>query len=294
MGYLIEGYKIMGREAKNYAIKHRAGIGTAVSVGGTIISNILSTRAGAKSARMIDGKEAELGRPLSTKEKIKLCWKNHLGAGAAAGAAIAGAGYSHNEHVKDFNKVATAYAGVKKLYDSTQKAAREVLGKKKNAELQDKINQKMIEENPEVKKKIVEERANPKPGVFLKFWEPVTGEVIYTTKDKIELVLEVMRSEMRALKPREGKNSCYKNAYGVRLKRFFELGEWDIPKTKLRSDTIEYFGFNKGKEKDGSDDDVIGVYYTPMILDEETCEACVALNWDFHPSDMRLGDYVKS
>lgn len=294
MGYLIEGYKIMGREAKNYAIKHRAGIGTAVSVGGTIISNILSTRAGAQSARAIDSKEAELGRPLSTTEKIKLCWKNHIAPTATAGLACAGAGYSHNQHVKDFNKVATAYAGVKKLYDSTQKAAREVLGEKKNAELQDKINQKMIEENPEVKKKIIEERANPKPGVYQKFWEPVTGEVIYTTRDKIELVLEVMRTEMKALKPRECKNSCYKNAHGISMKRFFALGEWDIPDTKLRSDTVEYFGFNKGKEKDGSDDDIIGVYYTPMILDDKTCEACVAINWDQNPSDMRLGDYIKS
>lgn len=294
MGYLIEGYKIMGREAKNYAIKHRAGIGTAVSVGGTIISNILSTKAGAKSARMIDEKTAELGRPLSTKEKIKLCWANHISSALTAGVSCVGAGYSHNQHVKDFNKVATAYAGVKKLYDSTQKAAREVLGEKKNAELQDKINQKYIEENPEVKKKIVEERANPKPGVYQKFWEPVTGEVIYTTRDKIELVLQIMRTEMAALKPREDKNSCYKNAYGIRLKRFFELGEWDISKAKLRSDTVEYFGFNKGKEADGSDDDVIGVYYTPMILDDDTCETCVAINWDFHPSDMRLGDYVKS
>ena len=73
MGYLIEGYKIMGKELAANAVKHRAGIGTAVSVGGTIISNVLSTRAGAKSARQIDAKAMELGRPLTVKETGK-CW----------------------------------------------------------------------------------------------------------------------------------------------------------------------------------------------------------------------------
>ena len=86
--------------------------------------------------------------------------------------------------MKDFNKVATAYAGVKKLYDSAQKATREVLGEKKNAELQDKINQKTLEEHPEVKQKIVE-KVNPRPGVYQKFWEPVSGEVIFDTVDRL-------------------------------------------------------------------------------------------------------------
>jgi hypothetical protein len=82
-------------------------------------------------------------------EKLKLCWANHIGSGATAVVSCIGAGYSHNQHVKDFNKVATAYAGVKNLYDAGRQATREVLGEKKNAELQDKINQKYIEEHPE-------------------------------------------------------------------------------------------------------------------------------------------------
>jgi len=78
MGYLVDGYKIMGKELADYAVKHRAGIGTAVSVGGTIVSNILSTKAGAKSARQIDAKQMELGRPLTRMEKLKLCWATIL------------------------------------------------------------------------------------------------------------------------------------------------------------------------------------------------------------------------
>lgn len=293
MGYLIEGYKIMGREAKNYAIKHRAGIGTVVSVGGTIISNILSTRAGAQSARAIDSKEAELGRPLSTKEKIKLCWKNHIAPTATAGLACAGAGYSHNQHVKDFNKVATAYAGVKKLYDSAQKATREVLGEKKNAELQDKINQKYIDEHPEVKEKIMS-TPNPDPSTKRKFWEPKTGEIIVATVDEIKLAFTVMNGEMEAMKPRDGSNSILSEYHGIPILRLFDLVKHELPKPKRMSDNIRYLGFLKGKEKNGSDDDVINAYFTPMLLDDETMETCLAINWETEPSDMRYGDYLKS
>ena len=294
MGYLIDGYKIMGKEVADYAVKHRAGIGTAVSVGGTIISNILSTKAGAKSARMIDAKQIELGRPLTFNEKLKLCWVNHIASVGTATVSCVGAQYSHNQHVKDFNKVATAYAGVKKLYDSAQKATKEVLGEKKNAELQDKLNQKYIEEHPEVKKKIVEEKVNPKPGMYQKFWEPVSGEVIYTTVDRIELVLRIMRTEMEAMKPRDPKNVGYGVPYGIQLRRFFELGEWDVTPGKVMSEVLTYYGFNKGKETNGSDDDKIDAYFTPMMLDDETCETCVAINWETRPSDMRMGDYLKS
>lgn len=294
MGYLIEGYKIMGKECADYAKKHRAGIGTVVSVGGTIISNILSTRAGAKSARMIDAKELEIGRPLTRTEKLKLCWANHITSVATAGVSCVGAGYSHNQHVKDFNKVATAYAGVKKLYDSAQKATREVLGEKKNAELQDKLNQKTLEEHPEVKQHILAEKVNPNPGVYQKFWEPISGEVIFDTVDKVDLVLKTMRTELAAMKPRKADKCAYNVPYGVYLKRFFELGEWELPKGKEMCETLRNFGFNKGKEENGSDDDTIGAYYTPMILDDETMETCLAINWEQRPSDMRLGDYLKS
>lgn len=293
MGYLINGYKIMGKEIADYAIKHRSGIGTVVSVGGTIISNILSTKAGAKSARMIDSKQMELGRVLTTKEKVKLCWKNHIGSGATALVSCGGAVYSQNQNVKNINKIAMAYSGIKKLYDSEKKATREALGEKKSIELQDKINKNYIENNPEVKQKILEERVNPNPGIFQKFWEPVSGEIIYTTVDKIEMVITLMRRDMEKLKPRDC-SVGYGVPHGVHLRQFFEYGNWDIPNNKLMSDALTYYGFNKGKEENGSDDDDIGAYFTPMMLDDETCETCVAINWETRPSDMRLGDYLKS
>lgn len=293
MGYLIEGYKIMGQEAKAYCQQHRAGIGTAVSIVGTVVSNILSTKAGAKSARMIDARSAELGRPLTNTEKLQLCWTNHIGSGATALLACGGAGYSHNEHVKDFNKVAMAYSGVKKLYDSARKATKEVLGEKKNAELQDKINQKYIEEHPEVKQKIVETKTNPDPSTMQKYYEPVMGEVIFSTKDKIEMALEIMRAELKAMKARNPKNAAYRAKYGITIRRFYELVKPDIAEEKLISDIMNNFGFNKGINEDGSDDDQIDVYYTPMLIKDDT-ESCIMINWEQQPSDLRYGDYLKS
>lgn len=293
MGYLIEGYKIMGREAMSYIHDHRAGIGTAVSIGGTIVSNILSTKAGAKSARQIDAKEAELGRSLKTSEKVKLCWANHIAPVATAGVSCVGAGYSHNQHVKDFNKVATAYAGVKKLYDSAQKATKEVLGEKKNAELQDKLNQKYLDEHPEVKKQIVENRINPDPATHRKFWEPVSGISFFSTVDKIELAIKAMNAEMKAMKPRVGDSSMINEDKCIKLIRFFDLLDVEVPQAIALSETMQYTAFLKGHEPDGSDDDIIGAYYTPMILDDDTMDTAAAINWETRPSDLRYGGYVK-
>ena len=293
MGYLIDGYKIMGKELMAYASQHRAGIGTAVSVGGTVVSNILSTRAGAKSARMIDSKQMELGRPLTRKEKLKLCWANHIGAGLTAGVSCGGAIYSQNTNVKNFNKVAMAYSGIKKLYDSEKKARAEVLGEKKEAELQDKMNQKYIEEHPEVKQKIIN-APNPDPSTKRKFWEPKSGEVIPATVDEMRMAFAVMNAEMEALKPRDTQNSNLCGCHGIYLTRLFDLVKYELPKAKALSDDIKFKGFNKGKEPDGSDDDYIDAYFTPMLLDDETMETCLCINWRTDPSDMRYADYIKS
>lgn len=292
MGYLVDGYKIMGKELADYAVKHRAGIGTVVSVGGTIVSNILSTKAGAKSARQIDAKQMEIGRPLTRMEKLKLCWANHIGSGATAVVSCIGAGYSHNQHVKDFNKVATAYAGVKKLYDAGKQATREVLGEKKNAELQDKLNQKYIEEHPEVKEKISAPRTNPDPSTMQKYHEPVFGEVFYRTRDQIEGAIKAMNAEMKAL-PARNKNAAGRSGvYGVRFRKFYEYCGIDLPEEKMCSKVLRDIGFNKGKERNGSDDDLIAVYYTPMLINDDT-EACICINWEQDPSDMAYGDYCK-
>lgn len=292
MGYLVDGYKIMGKELAGYVQKHRAGIGTVVSVCGTIISNVLSTKAGAKSARQIDAKQMELGRTLTNTEKLKLCWANHIGSVGTAVVSCVGAGYSHNQHVKDFNKVATAYAGVKKLYDSARQATKEVLGEKKNMEVQDKINQKHLEENPEVKKQIKAVGPNPDPATMRKFWEPTSGITFYCTVDKINLALSEMRSEMKLLPKRE-KGSCLLEDKCILLLRLFDLLDVEVPLALRESETLKYMAFLKGKEENGSDDDVISAYFTPMLLDEDTMETCAAINWDTKPSDYRYGDYVK-
>ena len=102
-----------------------------------------------------------------------------------------------------------------------------------------------------------------------------------------------MKTELDAMTPR--KDICgYGTPHGIPLKRFFELGDWELPKGKEQCETLLYFGFNKGREPNGSDDDTIGAYFTPMILDDDTMETGLAINWEQRPSDMRLGDYLKN
>lgn len=292
MSYLVKGYKLMAQDLGDRIVENRSLIGTLVSVGGTLLSNVLATRAGAKSARAIDQKTNELGRELTAKEKIKLVWTNHVTPTAVAGISCVGAGYSHNQHVKDFNKVATAYVGVKKLYDSTKLATREVLGEKKNLELQDKINQKKLADDPEFKKRVESMPPNPDPTHMQRFLETYTGELFWSTKDKVENAVKIMALEMKAMHKRERNGFNYKGKYGIKISRFFDLVDWNLPEQKL-SCKVMNDGWNKGCAEDGSEDDKIGVYYTPMMINDET-ESAIAINWDVDPSDLSMGDYMKS
>ena len=56
-----------------------------------------------------------------------------------------------------------------------------------------------------------------------------------------------------------------------------------------------YQGFNKGKESNGSDDDIIDVTFSPMIINEDTDnpETCFCIDWVQDPGDMAYGDYAK-
>lgn len=293
-GTMIEGYKIMGQESVSYIQNNKAQIASGVSIIGTIVSNVLSTKAGAKSARMIDAKEYELARPLTTKEKVQLCWQNHILPTAVAGTSCVSAAYSNNEHVKNFNRAATAYGAVKRLYDSTQRATKEVLGEKKAKEVQDKVNKKYIEEHPEVKEQLTTQKINPQPGVMVRFWEPVSGIDFYSTVDKIELAIKAMNAEMAAMPPRDASSKLsYRNGrYGIRITRFFELMDIKIPDGKAISEPMQNYGWNKGRYR--NEDESIGAWYSPMTLNEDTMETCAAINWDTRPSDMRYGDYIKS
>ena len=294
MGYMIEGYKLLAQSIGDWICRNRSHIGTGVSIVGTIASNVLSTRAGAKSGRMIDAKSQEMGRPLDTKEKVQLCWKNHIGPAATAGASIAGAVYSDNQHVKDFNRAMVAYTGIKKLYDSTKEATKEVLGEKKNAELQDKINQKKLAEDPEFKKKLAAMPPNPDPAHMQMFYEPVSGEIIWSTMDKIKTAIHVIKLEMQTMPKREpNKQFGPRGKYGIKLVRFFDLADAEISDEKRRSSIMQDYGWNKGCREDGSDDDDCGAIFTPMMVMDDTASA-ICINWNKDPADMQYGDYMKA
>ena len=127
-----------------------------------------------------------------------------------------------------------------------------------------------------------------------KFWEPISGIDFYCTVDKIELALKEMRSEMALIKPRVGESYIANEDKCVKLIRFFDLLDVDIPAPKRASEVLKYYAFIKGQESNGSDDDTIDAWYSPMILDEDTMETCAAINWTTRPSDYRLGNYIKS
>ena len=299
MGFLQtigEGYKIMGQEAKNKIEKNRANIFTGVSVIGTIATGIVSAFAGAKSARQIDAKTAELQRPLTLKEKAKLCWKNFAAPVGTCVSASAGAITSRVIDAGDIARLTTDVTLFSKAYSELKKASSEVLSEKQQIEIKDKIAEKKIEQpNPEKINRLPDPGG---PGVTQLFVDNFSGIQFFSTMDKVRLAESKLREMMRELKPRSRFGNT-PTILGVPYREWLAFNGINVNNSNMydRDITIyKEYGWNKGYNDDGyDDDDSITFYASPgETLYEGQQRSCYILVWEQDPVDMRLGDILKS
>lgn len=68
----------LGERFGDFYEANKPHIYTGIGIGGTIMTGVLAAQSGARSARKIDRKEQELGRPLTLIEKGKLCWMDGI------------------------------------------------------------------------------------------------------------------------------------------------------------------------------------------------------------------------
>lgn len=117
---------------------------------GIVVSNIMSAKAGAKSARMIDDEERKLGRALTRKEKFKLCWKNYIlstGTQVLSVTGIVGNGYLN---MKSNAALLSAYSISQSQLQKLQDKTKEIVGNQKATKIKDEVGKELISENKDL------------------------------------------------------------------------------------------------------------------------------------------------
>ena len=185
---------------------------------------------------------------------------------------------------------------VTRAYNEFKKASNEVLDEKQQQKVKEQIAQKEFDKIDSNK---VNQMVEPTDiGRCQLFKDKFSGFVFFSTIDKLELRASKLREMMADLKPRsrEGYSPTVLGvAYSEWLSYndYFEKGEYA---SKKDTTFLQYFGWNKGFNDDGyDDDDPIQFTLVPgetMYHGEQ--RSCYVLIWDVDPSDMRLGNTLKS
>lgn len=299
MGFLQtigEGYKIMGQEAKQKVVDNRANIFTGVSVIGTIGTAVVSWLGGMKSARVIDAESARLQRPLELKEKAKLCWTNAILPAGTVIVSGASAVTSNRIQAGDIARLTTDVVVATKAYNELKKATNEVVTEKQQMAIKDKVAENNME-------KITEKDLPPAPeptdyAHAQLFVEEFSGIKFYSTPDKVRLLVSELREEMKLVKPRN-RYGYTPRVWGVAYSKFVDgIRKLDPNAMLIDKDTVIYknYGWNKGYwDLEQDDDDEISCYFAPGLTKYHGEErSCLSIIWDQDPSDMNLGDSLKS
>ena len=295
MGYIIEGYKLMAQQAGDWIVKNRANILTGVNVVGTIGTAVISHKDTIKSIRKLDEKGIKY-EDLSIQDKVKNCWKDYIPTAlCAVGTSAAGIG-SNRVSAKNLAEMTALYTGTRKLYDNYKQASKEVLGEKKEKEVQQKVAEENIQKL--TKSDILGaphfEQGEEEGKLFVLDWLKLP---FFSTHQRVELAIKQAQCDMKALPPR----SRYENAImssdwdgkevGVSLSQIVKYIGFDDKIANAPS--LRHQGFNKGFEIDGSDDDPIEIYMVPDTAPDGE-HTCWAIHFDTEPSDMRLGWRIKA
>lgn len=288
--YALEGFKEIGRHIGQFCADNKAHILTGVSVVGTLGCGVLSARAGARSARKIDRREAELGRKLYPGEKLKLCGKDFIAPIASCAIAVVGSIGSDVVNTQTIARTNMALVASEKAYEALNRKTKEVLGEKKARTIKDEIAKEEIQ-TPGVITQVDIDCA-PRTGVGTQFLyrDGYSKLIMWSNPDYIMRQLTEMREMMRDLAPRGDEYDYYDKEIGIPYSEWlsrmgFSRDVWDSVERK-------YCGWNKGYTRDGQDDDPIecifsSVEWKPGITINE-------IVWEKDPTNMKLGRLLKA
>ena len=289
--YAIVGFKEIGKTIGNWCMDNRAHILTGLGVTGTIATGVLSAKAGARSARKIDRREAELGRYLTPGEKFKLCAPEFIAPGVSAVIAIGGSVGSDLINTSTIARTNMALIASEKAYEQLRRKTKEVLGEKKEKQVQDEIVKENIQET---KFKISQNDFDNAPrsgnGDLFPYVDEFSKLPFWSNPDYLALHVKCLNEMMNELGPRGDEFDYYDKQVGVRYSEWlkglnFDRKIWDCTQHTE-------FGWNKGFAKDGSEDDPIG--FTTHAMHWTEGFPVNVISWEKDPTDMKLGRLVKS
>ena len=173
---------------------------TLLKIGGSacmVGALVLTAKGTAKSVRMIDQREGELGRELTAKEKISLCWKNYILPITAAGGSIASFWYNDSLRTKETAAMAVAYTAAEKTLTDFKNEVKEKIGENKAKEIEAEVNNKQVQEQLEVTPKTFIQTTGE--GSTLLFYEPYTNTFFYSTPNVVERAINItLTGQLRA------------------------------------------------------------------------------------------------
>lgn len=125
-----------------------------LAAGGTVLTVGLTVKATAKSCNDISAKEKEKSYadedPLTTEEKLVLCWRNYIPVVLTAGATIGCTIGANAVNLKRSTALLAAYELSQKALSEYKSASEELLSPEENKKLIDKVAEKRIESDPDI------------------------------------------------------------------------------------------------------------------------------------------------
>ena len=176
------------------------------AVFGVISSGIMSAKAGAKSARMIDDEERQLGRALTRKEKFKLCWKNFILPVSTQTLTIAGIAGNGYLNMKSNAALLSAYAGAQSQLQKLQDKTKELVGPQKATKIKDEVNKELISETKDivpVNTNVVSSKDN------ITFIEPITKRKFMSNWTAVDKAVNDLNALLLEKRGTSLSGSCY-------------------------------------------------------------------------------------
>lgn len=289
MGTLKDGYLLMGDAANDWYEQNKSHFWTGVSMLGTIATAFASANDTARVFRKCQKKYACDPSELPVKVRLQEYWKEYASTAACAGISIFGAGKSDHESTKLICERTGLYLTTRKAYETLKSSMKEVVGEKKAQQIEQKAEQEKEKEivcaNPVYNRNVLPVAGRPDQ----EFIDGFSGYRFMSNIDYLrrgEMKLQLMMDE---LGPR---NTILDYSDSI---RGIPYSEWCafIGMTPDQYNTHEkrQFGWNKGIQPDGSDDDPI--HFTTNPIEVEEGRSALVIEWEVEPTDMKLGRMIK-
>lgn len=179
-----------GKDILFFLDHNKTGILTGLGIGGMIGSTILAVKSTPEAVKRIQAAEQLKGEPLTKKEIIQETWTCYAPAAAASVASatliMASDKMSGNQNAA----LMAAYKTAEAMYDEYKEAAVEVVGEKKEREIQSEVAKQQILKNPPTESNVIFSK-----GKTL-CYESLSGQYFYSEIEEVKSAFNMLNHRM--------------------------------------------------------------------------------------------------